>query len=194
MCVCVWFLVLHTHHSYFHSSNIFVIPFLEELHLFWHSQGYRGNIGPRLHTWFKWLKVKVTLLLTVNHSASQVNLDVEPHLELVTIYVLLFDSWVFFVEHPLLREDVAVFCICCWPLPAQFFSCPCTLGLSTILYTLRFESSFYVASYDSQARGGGIRLCLHTIMTASIWLTCKLFADPLHRQGLHNTVVYSPVA
>jgi hypothetical protein len=36
------------------------------------------------------------------------------------------------------------------------------VGLATIYYCLRFETSFSVASYDPQGYGGGIRLRLHT--------------------------------
>jgi hypothetical protein len=36
------------------------------------------------------------------------------------------------------------------------------LELETILYYLRFETSLFVASYDSQGHGGGIRPRLHT--------------------------------
>jgi hypothetical protein len=39
---------------------------------------------------------------------------------------------------------------------------PTPVGLMTILYCLRFETSLFVASYDSQGYGGGIRPCLHT--------------------------------
>jgi hypothetical protein len=48
-------------------------------------------------------KVKVTLRLTVSQSVSQsVSLGVEPHLGLMTIYVLLFDSYgLVFVGRPL---------------------------------------------------------------------------------------------
>jgi hypothetical protein len=35
-------------------------------------------------------------------------------------------------------------------------------GLVTIFYCLRFETSIFVASYDSQGYGGGIRTRLHT--------------------------------
>jgi hypothetical protein len=35
-------------------------------------------------------------------------------------------------------------------------------GLMTIFYCLRFETSLFVASYDSQGYGGGIRPRLHT--------------------------------
>jgi hypothetical protein len=63
---------------------------------------------------------------------------------------------------PLWREDRSVFCICCWPLSAQSFSYPSPLGLATIFYCLRFETSLFVASYDSQGHGEGIPPRLHT--------------------------------
>jgi hypothetical protein len=37
-----------------------------------------------------------------------------------------------------------------------------SLGLVTIFYCLRFETSLFVASYDSQGYGGGSQPCLHT--------------------------------
>jgi hypothetical protein len=36
------------------------------------------------------------------------------------------------------------------------------LDLATIFYCLKFETSLFVASYDSQGHGGGIRPRLHT--------------------------------
>jgi hypothetical protein len=63
------------------------------------------------------VKVKVTLQLTVGQSIS---LGVEPRLGLMTRYLLLFDSYgLVSVGLPLWREDWSVFCICCWPSPAQ---------------------------------------------------------------------------
>jgi hypothetical protein len=66
------------------------------------------------------------------------------------------------VGRPLWREDGSVFCMCRWSLPAQSFSGPSPLGLATVFYCLRFETSLFVASYDSQGHGGGIRPRLHT--------------------------------
>jgi hypothetical protein len=61
-------------------------------------------------------KVKVTLRLTVSQSIS---LGVEPHLGLMAIYLLLFDSCgLVFLGRPLWRDDVSVFCIRCWPSSA----------------------------------------------------------------------------
>jgi hypothetical protein len=51
---------------------------------------------------------------------------------------------------------------CSWPSSAQSFSGPTPVGLVTIIYSLRFATSLFVASHDSQGYGGGIRLRLHT--------------------------------
>jgi hypothetical protein len=65
----------------------------------------------------------------------------------------LFDSYgLVFVGRPLWREDGSVFCTCCWPLSAQSFSGPSPLALATVFYCLRFESSLFVAAYDSQSK------------------------------------------
>jgi hypothetical protein len=45
------------------------------------------SLGASLH---RWIKVKVTLRLTVSQS---VRLGVQPHLGLMTRYLLLFDSY-----------------------------------------------------------------------------------------------------
>jgi hypothetical protein len=60
------------------------------------------------------------------------------------------------------REDGSVVYNCCWPSPKQSFSGPSPMGLVTIFYCLRIETSLFVASYDSQSYGGGIRTRLHT--------------------------------
>jgi hypothetical protein len=51
---------------------------------------------------------------------------------------------------------------CCWPSPAQLFSGPSPVGLLTIFYTPRFETSLFVASYVWRGYGGGIRPLLCT--------------------------------
>jgi hypothetical protein len=63
------------------------------------------------------VKVKVTLRLAVSQS---VNLGVEPHVGLMTRYLLLFDTYgLVFVGRPLWREDGSVFYMCCWPSPGS---------------------------------------------------------------------------
>jgi hypothetical protein len=54
-----------------------------------------------------------------------------------------------------------------WPSPAQSFSGLSPIGLATIFYFLRFKTSLFVASYDSQGYGGGIRPHLHTELILS---------------------------
>jgi hypothetical protein len=83
-----------------------------------------------------------------------------------------------FVGCPLWPEDGSVFCICCWPLPAQSFLGPSPLGLETIFYCLRFETSLFIASYDSQGHGGGIQLRLHTGLSLSDCLSgnCLMYS------------------
>jgi hypothetical protein len=105
-------------------------------------------------------KLKVTLRLTVGQSVC---LGVEPHLGLMTIYLLLFRSYsLVFMGRPLWREGESVFCIYCWPLPAQSLLGPSPLGLVTIVYCLSFKTFLFVVSYDSQGHGGGILPRFHT--------------------------------
>jgi hypothetical protein len=63
---------------------------------------------------------------------------------------------------PLWREDGSVVCNCYWPSPVQLFSGPSPIKLVAIFYCLRSETSLFIASYDSQGHGGGIRPHLHT--------------------------------
>jgi hypothetical protein len=113
------------------------------------------------------VKVKVTLRLTVGQSVS---LGVKPHLGHMARYLLVWQLRSCFVGRPLWREDGSIFCICCWSSPAQSFSGPSPLDLATLFYCLSFETSLFVASYDSQGHGGGIRPRLHTGELESI--TC----------------------
>jgi hypothetical protein len=123
--------------------------------------------------------------MTVGQSVS---LSVEHHLGLTTRYLLLFDSYgLVFVGRPVWRENGFVFCICCWPSPAQSFSGPSPLRFATF-YCLSFATSLYVASYDSQGHGGGIRPRLHTGVIAPIVLLITL------RHGsTENTATVVPV-
>jgi hypothetical protein len=66
------------------------------------------------------------------------------------------------VGRSLWRKDESVVYNCCWLSPAQSFSGPSPVALVTIFYCLRFEASLFVAPYDSQGYGGGIRHRLHT--------------------------------
>jgi hypothetical protein len=108
------------------------------------------------------------------------------------IYYCLTVTVLFFVGRPLWREDGSVCCICCWSLPAQSFSGPSTFVFGTIFYCLRFETSLFVASYDSQGHGGGIRPHLRmgtlysfcTDHTENSLNCCKeVFTATLHSSG-----------
>jgi hypothetical protein len=164
--VVFFFLFINT--LFYLSPGHAVYRFFTTLHLLERFDGRgRQTNGQTLVK----VKVKVTLRLTVSQSVS---LGVEPHLGLMTRYLLLFDSYgLVFVRRPLWREDGSVFVICCWPSPAQSFSGPSPLGVATIFYSLRFETSLFVVSYDSQGHGGGIRPHLHTGQTdkRTIWRT-----------------------
>jgi hypothetical protein len=69
------------------------------------------------------------------------------------------------------REVGSVFCMCCWPLPAQSFSGPSPLRLETIFYCHTFETSLFVASYDSQGHGRSMQT--NSPNRNSIGGTCK---------------------
>jgi hypothetical protein len=71
------------------------------------------------------------------------------------------------VGRSLWRENGFVVYNYCWPLPAQSFSGPTLVGLVTTFYYLRFDTSLFFASYDSQGYGGGIRSRLHTHLSRS---------------------------
>jgi hypothetical protein len=91
-------------------------------------------------------------------SVGQSVLEWSTHLGLTTRSLLLLDSCGFVeVERSLWREDGSLVYNSCWPSPAQSFMGPSPVGLVTIFYSLRFETSLIVASYDSQGYGGDIR-------------------------------------
>jgi hypothetical protein len=76
---------------------------------------------------------EVTLRLTISQSVSKS--------WCMTRYLLLFDSYgLVSVGRPFWREDGSVFCVCCWPWPAQSFSSPSLLVLATIFCCLKFET------------------------------------------------------
>jgi hypothetical protein len=54
---------------------------------------------------------------------------------------------------------------------AVIFGSDYSVGLVTIFYCLRFETSLFVASYDSHGNGGGIRRRIHT--GGLLWLSSE---------------------
>jgi hypothetical protein len=75
---------------------------------------------------------------------------------------------------------------CCWPSPAQSFSGPSPVWLVTVFYCLRFETSLFVAPYDSQGHGGGIRPRLHTGYESLVSWTAAYIASRILRKCLLN--------
>jgi hypothetical protein len=64
--------------------------------------------------------------------------------------------------HSLWWEDGSVVYNCFWPSQAQSSSGLNPMGLVTIFYCVRFETSLFHASYHLQGYGGGIRPHLYT--------------------------------
>jgi hypothetical protein len=168
----------NTHFRIFFYSQLVILGLWLLTWLTWFLPGLTLPIAVCQLALLSQVKVKVTLRLTVGQSVC---IGVEPQL-------LLFDSYgLVFVGRPLWREDGSVFCICSWSSPAQSFSGPSPLDLATIFYCLSFvgfETSLFVASYDSQGHGGGIRPRLHT-GHALLSFFCPLIIAPLWRYSEH---------
>jgi hypothetical protein len=97
---------------------------------------------------------------------------------------LLSDSCGFVdVGRSLWQENGSVVCNCYWFSPAQSISGSSRLGLATIFYCLRFETSLFVAFYDSQGYGGGIRPRLHTGRPLLLLLLLLLYSCLAYRIG-----------
>jgi hypothetical protein len=111
-----------------------------------------------------WTQVKVNVKVMLRPTVSRpVGLGIKHPTGAYGQVLLLSDScWFVDVGRSLWREDGSVVYNCSWSLPMQTFSGPTPMGLVTIIYCLRFETSLFVSSYDSQGYGGGIRPRLHT--------------------------------
>jgi hypothetical protein len=125
------------------------------------------------HCWTAfWITLLMNLWLNCIESESHVTTDGQPaslswnkapFWGLTTRSLLLFDSCGFVdVGRSLWREAGSVIYNSCLPSPAQSFSGPSPIGFVAIFYCLRFETSLFVASYDSQGHDGGIGPRLHT--------------------------------
>jgi hypothetical protein len=102
----------------------------------------------------------------------------------MTRCVLLLNVTVLFLWGTLSDErTVCLSYILYWFLPAQSFSGPSPLELATVFYSLRFETSLFVASYDSQGHGGGIRPRLQRR-----GLLYKALADSIEDTPRHGSI------
>jgi hypothetical protein len=96
-------------------------------------------------------------------------LEWSTHLGLTTRFLLLSGSCGFVnVGCCLWGDDGSVVYNCCWLSPAKSFSGSSPVGLVTIFYCLRFETSLFVASYDAHNYGGSVRLT-NCSMSNTLW-------------------------
>jgi hypothetical protein len=88
------------------------------------------------------------------------------------------------VGRSLWREGGSVVYNFSWPSPGQLFLGPSPVGLVILFYCLRFKTSLFVASYDSQGYGGGILFCLYTDRSLQLNYTDSyiLSAPTTHRK------------
>jgi hypothetical protein len=86
------------------------------------------------------------------------------------IFITVRHLRIFYMGRSPCREDWSVVYNCSWPSPLQSFWGPTPVGLVTIFYCLRFETSIFVASYDLHGYGGGIRPRLHT----GLWIEIEV--------------------
>jgi hypothetical protein len=130
------------------------------------SQGHGGGIRARVHTEALWLPTILSwaeLYVTTDGQPASLSWNKALIWGLRPDLYYFGDSYgLVLVGRHLWREDGSVFYICCLPLQAQSIFGPSPLGLAIIFYCLRFETSLFVASYDSQGHGGCIRSRLHT--------------------------------
>jgi hypothetical protein len=118
---------------------------------FWIWWSYPLAVSITAHTQ-SWLP---RLLLILLESESYITTDgqwASPSWDKAPIWglraVLLVSNSCGFVDMRcfLWREGEFVVYNCCWTSPAQSFSSPSPLGLGTVFYCLRFETSLFVAS------------------------------------------------
>jgi hypothetical protein len=72
--------------------------------------------------------------ITSNYNGSHIELLPNSPTDVLRLLCLTNALW--------RTEDGSVVYNCCWPSPAQSFSVPSPVGLVTIFYCLRFETSF----------------------------------------------------
>jgi hypothetical protein len=108
----------------------------------------------------------------------------------MTRYLLLFDSYGLVFWGTLSDERTGLSFVMLVVSPAQSFLGQSPLGLVTIFYSLRFEASLFVASYDSQGYGGGIRPLLHTANERTDFVLC-LYLGTDHIENTVHLLLHS---
>jgi hypothetical protein len=96
------------------------------------------------------------------------------------------------------RTGLSFFIYAAGPCHCNLSSVWVPLGLATIFYCLTFETSLFVASYDSQGHGGGIHSRLHTgietLFYPGEWITCRFITrcGPRTEHTLEQFVCCNP--
>jgi hypothetical protein len=94
----------------------------------------------------------------------------------LTRYLLLFDSYgLVFCGAPTLATGRVCLSYMLLAHASAVFLGSESLATRTIFYYLRFETSLFVFSYDSQGHGGGIRPRLHTGIKTQLSLSLWVF-------------------
>jgi hypothetical protein len=116
------------------------------------------------YEWITNLSLSLSLSLTLRPTVSRpVCLALNHPSGAYDQILLLSDSCGFVdVGRSLWRKDRSVVYNGSWPSPVKSFSVPSPVGLVTMFYCLRFETSLFAVSDDLQGYGGGIRPRLHT--------------------------------
>jgi hypothetical protein len=85
------------------------------------------------------------------------------------LYYLCDSYGLVLVGRPLWREVGSVLCLCCWPCQRSRSRVGVPWDLRPYFTVSDLRLPFFVASYDSQGHGGGIRPRLHTGKHAITW-------------------------
>jgi hypothetical protein len=192
------------------SKRCFILHKLNLCQLFFEQTSPPG-LMITFYSQLNWSKVEVTLRLTASQSVS---LGVEPHLGLMTRYLLLFDSYgLVFVGLPLWLEDGSVFCICCWPSPGSLsrvrvpwdswscftvsdlrlpFSSPPTTRRVRWRYSTPPPHGYKLVNLIVSKKNSSARTTLITpffYCCPRVSFRRKVFTKTFLRKGLHNPVV-----
>jgi hypothetical protein len=100
---------------------------------------YAIQVGLKLNGTYQLLSLSLTLRPTVSRPVC---LGIKhPSGAYDQIFITCVTVTVLFLWGAFSDERSGLSFVCCWPLPAQSFSGPSPLGLQTIFYCLRFETS-----------------------------------------------------
>jgi hypothetical protein len=120
--------------------------------------GSRWGIRPRLHMGFQAIFKVQSYIATDGQSVSK-SWCRAPSGAHDRIFIAVWQLQSCFCGAPCLTRGRVCLLYTLLALVRAVFVGPSPLGLTTIFYCPRFETSLFVAFYDSQGHGGGIRHC-----------------------------------